>query len=228
MHGNVSAAAHAVFLSRESFMNGTVPAIKNLSSSVQSLKQCHVAGWRGLLVGESKEVLKQIRVWFLVRFRHHGVRVGKGFHVGKSVSIGPGFIAGDYVYIGPYSQLPPRVHVGDYTSFSAHVAIVGADHHFNNPGVPIVFSGRPASSVTAIGRDVLIGHGAILLRGITIGNGAIIGAGAVVTKDVPPYAVVAGVPAKVLRYRFDEREQAIHEEMLKQPTKRGGHPGPLR
>jgi acetyltransferase-like isoleucine patch superfamily enzyme len=148
--------------------------------------------------------------------------------VGKSVSIGPGFIAGDYVYIGPHCQLPPRVHVGHYSSLSAHVAIVGSDHHFDKPGVPIVFSGRPPSCVTTIGEDVLIGHGAILLRGITIGNGAVIGAGAVVTKDVPPYAVIAGVPAKVLRYRFDERERAIHEEMLAQPTHRGQHPGPLR
>jgi len=110
---------------------------------------------------------------------------------------------------------------------SAHVSIVGSDHHLDKPGVPVVFSGRPPSCATTIGRDVLIGHGAILLRGITIGNGAVVGAGAVVTKDVPPYAIVAGVPAKVLRFRFDEREQSIHEAMLAQPTKRGQHPGPL-
>lgn len=50
----------------------------------------------------------------------------------------------------------------------------------------------------------------------------------IVKKDVPPYEIVVGVPAKVLRYRFDERERAIHEAMLAQPTKRGLHPGPLR
>ena len=148
--------------------------------------------------------------------------------MGQSVSIGPGFIAGDYVYVGPHSQLPPHVHVGEYSSLSAHVAIVGSDHNYDNPGVPIVFSGRPPSCVTTIGQDVLIGHGAILLRGITIGNGAVVGAGAVVTKDVPPYAIVAGIPAKILRYRFDDRERAIHEEMLAQPVKQGRLPGPLR
>jgi acetyltransferase-like isoleucine patch superfamily enzyme len=120
------------------------------------------------------------------------------------------------------------VHVGHYSSLSAHVAIVGSDHIYDIPGVPIVFSGRPPSCVTTIGADVLIGHGAILLRGITIGNGAVVGAGAVVTKDVPPYAIVVGVPAEILRYRFDERERAVHEEMLAQPTKQGRHPGPLR
>ena len=187
-----------------------------------------VAERPGSLVEKGKEVLKRVRAWLLVRLRYREAVVGKGFHVGNGVSIGPGFVAGDYVYIGPYCQLPPRVHVGHYSSLSAYVSIVGADHNYDIPGTPIVFSGRPPSCVTRIGQDVLVGHGAIVLRGIAIGNGAVVGAGAVVTKDVPPYAVVAGVPARVLRYRFDERERAIHEAMLTRPTKRGHHPGPLR
>ena len=209
-------------------MNDTVPAIRKLSMSELSAKRFNAGELSRVLLGEGKEVLKQVRAWVLVRFRYRGARVGKSFHVGQSVSIGPGFIAGDYVYVGPQSQLPPHVHVGNYSSLSACVAIVGSDHNYDNPGVPIVFSGRPPSCVTTIGADVLIGHGAILLRGITIGNGAVVGASAMVTKDVPPYAIVAGTPAKILRYRFDERERAVHEAMLAQPTQRGRHPGPLR
>lgn len=196
-------------------------------STLLSARQFRIAECCRFLVGKAKEVLKQVRAWMLVRFRYKGARVGKGFHVGQSVSIGAGFIAGDYVYVGPHSQLPPHVHVGHYSSLSAHVAIVGSDHHFDKPGVPIVFSGRPPSCVTTIGQDVLIGHGAILLRGTTIGNGAVIGAGAIVTKDVPAYAIVAGAPGRVLRYRFEERERRIHDVMLAQPTQRGQHPGPL-
>jgi acetyltransferase-like isoleucine patch superfamily enzyme len=196
--------------------------------SEQRAKRFGVGELSGAIPGKVKEVLKQVRAWVLVRFRYKGARVGRSFHVGRSVSIGPGFVAGDYVYVGPHSQLPPHVHVGHYSSLSAHVAIIGSDHNYDNPGVPIVFSGRPPSCVTTIGADVLIGHGAILLRGIAIGNGAVVGAGAVVTRDVPPYAIVVGVPAKILRYRFDEREQVVHEEMLAQPTKQGRHPGPLR
>lgn len=56
-----------------------------------------------------------------------------------------------------------------------------------------------------IKNDVWIGAGALIMQGLTIENGAVIGAGAVVTKDVPPYAIVGGVPAKVIKYRFDEK-----------------------
>lgn len=59
-----------------------------------------------------------------------------------------------------------------------------------------------------IGNDVWIGNNVIIFGGLTIGDGAIIGAGAIVTHDVPPYAIVVGVPAKVLRYRFDEKTVA--------------------
>jgi acetyltransferase-like isoleucine patch superfamily enzyme len=209
-------------------VNDTVPDIKNVSEAVLRTGRFNIGELSAVLLQECKEIFKQVRAWVLIRFRYRGARVGRSFHVGKSVSIGPGFIAGDYVYIGPQSQLPPHVHVGNYSSLSACVAIVGSDHNYDNPGVPIVFSGRPPSCVTTIGADVLIGHGAILLRGIAIGNGAVVGAGAMVTKDVPPYAIVAGTPAKILRYRFDERERAVHEAMLAQPAQRGRHPGPLR
>lgn len=180
------------------------------------------------VVNEIKSIVKAMRIRWLLRFRYRDAAVGTGFHVGRAVTIGAGLKAGDYVYIGPHSQLPPHVHIGHYSSLSARVAIVGGDHNFEPPGVPIVFAGRPPSRVTTIGSDVLVGHGAILIRGITIGHGAIVGAGAVVTKDVPPYAVVAGVPAKILRFRFDAAGQAIHEAMLAAPTKRGAYPGPLR
>ena len=60
--------------------------------------------------------------------------------------------------------------------------------------------------------DVWIGHGATILSGVHIGQGAVVAAGAVVSKDVPPYAIVGGVPAKIIKYRFDEK---MIEQMLK-------------
>lgn len=174
----------------------------------------------------AKKVLKSFRIWLLLHTKYRGAITGKGFHVAWKVTIHrPGFMAGDYVYIGPYSEIAPHVHIGNYTSLSSYVVITGADHRFDVPGVPIRFSGRPESRVTEIGHDVLIGHGATVMRGVSIGNGAIVGAGAVVTKDVPPYAIVAGVPAKIVRYRFDAAGIAIHEKMLREPSKYGGELG---
>jgi acetyltransferase-like isoleucine patch superfamily enzyme len=162
-----------------------------------------------------KKLLKKIRAWFVLRTKYRGASVGKEFHVGWNVTIHrPGFEAGDYVYIGPYSEIAPHVQIGNYSSLSSCVVITGSDHRIDIPGVPIRFSGRPESLVTKIGHDVLVGHGVTIIRGVTIGNGAIIGAGAVVTKDVLPYSIVAGVPAKIIRYRFNESERDIHEKML--------------
>ncbi|MNI40841.1 Chloramphenicol acetyltransferase [compost metagenome] len=64
----------------------------------------------------------------------------------------------------------------------------------------------PYNQKIVIGNDVWIGANAVILPGVTLGDGAVIGAGAVVTKDVPPYAIVGGVPAKVIRYRFTPEE----------------------
>jgi len=65
------------------------------------------------------------------------------------------------------------------------------------------FAWRRANTCT-IGHDVWIGHGVTVTAGVTIGTGACIGAGAVVTREIPPYAIAVGVPARVIKYRFDD------------------------
>ncbi|MBV8932618.1 MAG: CatB-related O-acetyltransferase [Kutzneria sp.] len=72
-----------------------------------------------------------------------------------------------------------------------------------------LFTHTPSHGDTVIGNDVWIGHSAIIMPGVRIGDGAVIGAGSVVTTDIPPYGVVAGNPARLLRLRFDE-EQVAH------------------
>ena len=66
---------------------------------------------------------------------------------------------------------------------------------------------------TTIGNDVWIGWDVLIKGGVTIGNGAVIGARSVVTKDVPPYAVVAGVPAKVIKYRFEQEKIDLLQQL---------------
>ena len=101
------------------------------------------------------------------------------------------------------------------------VSVVGGDHVFDQPGTPIIFSGRPVLKQTTIEADAWIGCGAILMAGVRIGRGAIVAAGAVVTKDVPPYEIHGGVPARKISERFPEpADRLAHERMLAEPPRR--------
>jgi phosphonate metabolism protein (transferase hexapeptide repeat family) len=84
-----------------------------------------------------------------------------------------------------------------------HFTYRSASHGFHLPDDGAIFDWRAKDRVT-IGPDVWIGHNAIIMPGVTIGTGAAIGSGAVVTKDVPSFSIVVGVPAQVLRLRFDQ------------------------
>lgn len=139
--------------------------------------------------------------------------------------------AGPYVFVGPGCQIPPLVTVGRYSMLAAHVAIVGDDHRSDVPTVPLQFSGRPEQRSTIIGADVWLGHGVIVMRGVSLGDGAIVAAGAVVTHDIPPREIWAGVPARKVRDRFGPDQQREHREMLLrddiQPSF-AAHPSQLR
>jgi virginiamycin A acetyltransferase len=109
-----------------------------------------------------------------------------------------------------YGMLRPKTRIGRYCSIGRRVTIGAAKHPIEwLTSHPFVFEEkfRPSklafpSSGTTIGNDVWIGDNALIIQGLTVGDGAIIGASAVVTKDVPPYAIVGGVPAKLIRWRF--------------------------
>ena len=123
---------------------------------------------------------------------------------------------GRYSYVG-YDCDIMKCNIGAFCSIANNVVIGGARHPLDWVSTSPVFYNvkggtgyhlatlkEPETKITNIGNDVWIGNRAIIMQGLTIGTGAVVGAGAVVTKDVPPYAIVAGVPATIMRYRFDE------------------------
>jgi chloramphenicol O-acetyltransferase type B len=146
-------------------------------------------------------LLLLLQTTFLYRFR----AVGPGCRLDKSLFVYPGRVSlGQRVYIGRFCYLDGDINIGDFTMLASSVAVVGGDHAFHLRDVLMIDSGRDHWKTTRIGRDCWIGHGAILLNGITIGDGSIVAAGSVVISNVPPFTVVAGNPARVVRPRFKD------------------------
>lgn len=152
---------------------------------------------------------------FLQNTRTRRFRIHYSSDVKTFSEINRDIIVGKYAYIGEGAEITSQVEIGDYSMLATAVSIVGGDHNFEYPGVPIVYSGRPNQHKTLIGKDVWIGHRAVIMSGVNIGDGAIIAAGSVVTKDIQPLSIYGGVPAKFMRKRFlDLESEKIHEKML--------------
>ena len=143
--------------------------------------------------------------------------VSSKVYLAQGVNLGNTSI-GNYTRIRQLSTLH-HVDVGKYCSISRNVRIGLGRHPLNLISTNSIFYSKNKTSLrhdwrkeidfeeheqTKIGNDVWIGEFVTIPGGITIGDGAVIATKSVVTKDVPPYAIVGGVPAKVLRYRFDE------------------------
>ena len=126
-------------------------------------------------------------------------RFGNISSVGRYCSIAPGTSIAPYDH--PIDWLSTSPFQYSRSKFAFHEWHRGFDFTFRADKTD---ASKVSSSLT-IGNDVWIGSGAVILNGSTVGNGAIVAAGSVVTKPVPPYAIVGGVPAKIIRMRFDDK-----------------------
>ena len=116
----------------------------------------------------------------------HNVRVGKN------------------CFIGGNSSYNDTV-IGNYCSLAMGVQVGGMEHSYMDVSMSPRLSDKCVDGIiTQIGHDVWIGADSIIKQGIRIGNGAVVGANSFVNKDVPPYAIVFGSPAKIYKYRFDK------------------------
>jgi acetyltransferase-like isoleucine patch superfamily enzyme len=143
-------------------------------------------------------------------------RFGQYNHIASNAQIYKS-IFGDFSYVGSESYIY-NVQIGKFTCIGPYVKIGLGEHPTQDfMSVHPVFYSLAAQtgitfadkqyfqefSDTNVGNDVWIGAGAIIRAGVSVGDGAIVAAGAVVTKDIPPYAIVGGVPARIIKYRFD-------------------------
>jgi phosphonate metabolism protein (transferase hexapeptide repeat family) len=154
-----------------------------------------------------------------------GVECGPFSEVGQRVVLRD-VTLGDFSYIERHSEAI-YADIGKFCSIASNARINALEHpmerltthklsyrpneYFFFQGVDQEFRSRRQNKRVSIGHDVWIGDGAVIMPGLSIGDGAVIGANAVVTKDVEPYAVYAGVPAKLLKWRFQE---GIRERLL--------------
>lgn len=161
--------------------------------------------------------IKSILRRFIENFLYNVKQVGEVrliFHEEKTT-----YKIGDYSYgkihVLSYQE-NGHISIGKYSSISEITIIMGGNHHtglttfpmlVKYKNAPVKDDNKPIKDVI-IGNDVWIGYNAIILEGVTIGDGAIIGAGALISKDVPPYSIMVGNPAKQIRKRFDENQIA--------------------
>ena len=156
---------------------------------------------------------------YLRHFKWRKYNIGKNLHAGWGVYLWAkhSISIGDNFYIGRYSFIESDATIGDNVIIANFVSMIGRyDHNHQQVGVPT----RLASQIRdkdynwkglnykiIIQDDVWVGVGSIILSGVTIGSGSIIAAGSVVTKDVEPYSIYAGNPARKIRNRFDSDDQ---------------------
>ncbi len=154
--------------------------------------------------------------------RIHPTAELKGCRLGRYVSVAERVILRE-VSVGDFSYFERHAEgiyatIGKFCSIAANTRINALEHpleratthkisyrpneYFRYLGVDQAFRERRRARKVSIGNDVWIGHGAVILPGVTVGDGAVIGANAVVSRDVSPYSIVGGAPARVIRMRF--------------------------
>ena len=120
--------------------------------------------------------------------------------VKRGAEISPNATLGDYSELGTRSMIQANVHIGNHVIMGPDVKIYSRNHKFDRLDIPISHQGKNYYK-TIIGNDVWLGANTIVTAGCQIGDHVIVAAGSVVTKDISEFAIVGGIPAKVIRYR---------------------------
>ena len=128
-------------------------------------------------------------------------KCGDNVNISKQANFPYSLELGNHSDIGHRAYIQGKVRIGSNVMMAADCIIFTMNHKTDSIDIPMIEQGADVEKMVVIGDDVWIGQRVIILPGVHIGNGVILGAGAVVTKDVPDYAIVAGNPAKIIRFR---------------------------
>jgi acetyltransferase-like isoleucine patch superfamily enzyme len=140
---------------------------------------------------------------------------GEGAQWGKGLRLAKGQVAvGRYSYIGPESEFGSEVVIGDLVMISAGAVIFGDDHRYDDPELPSRLAFGAQAPPTFFEADAWVGRGCLIRAGVRLGRGCVVGAGSVVVRDVAPYTIVAGVPARVIKHRYDDEGCAKRDAMM--------------
>ena len=167
--------------------------------------------------------LRKIKIVLLIA-RYRAFKVDLTTYLALGSKISRDLVMGPFGFIAAGASIPRGVRIGRYVIIGPDILITGRDHNFDRPGTAIIFSGRPDFKPCIIEDDVWVGAKVLIMLGTKIGRGAIVAAGSVVTRDVLPYTIVAGVPARFIKNRFEFMEDRIlHDLFLEQPSVEGDY-----
>lgn len=141
--------------------------------------------------------LREISVRPLLRHAGRDIAINAGVHFGK----GSNLSLGDYSSLGYMSRVIGEVHLGKHVGCAQEVFFCAYNRKYMSLDEPMVFQGKKPDQPIVVEDDVILLARCMILAGVRIHQGAVIGAGAVVTRDVPPYAVVVGNPARIVKWR---------------------------
>ena len=136
--------------------------------------------------------------------KHIFSQIGKGVNIEKNAFFGSGkdITIGERSGIGVNASIQGPLTIGKYVMMGPDVIIYTKNHCFERTDIPMLSQGDDQALAVTIEDDVWIGARVIILPGVVIGRGSIIGAGSVVTKNVEPYSIMGGVPAKIIKKRM--------------------------
>lgn len=182
-------------------------------------------GIKALMLAAGRRLQTKIKAYSCRDVLTHGADL----HLGARTRIwAPAYVhIGNQVYVGKDVHIEANCKIGNYCLIANRVAIIGRhDHDFSAVGYPVRFSPWVGSKrfltryadeeavieEAVIEEDVWIGYGAIVLTGVTVGRGSVVAAGSVVSRDIPPYSIAAGVPARVISKRFEDQKTIDRHE----------------